>query len=59
MAIVEALARFIENPNGTLTLKLTPRGKVPVMPLIQALKTDPLDRAGAVSGRGFDAALIS
>jgi hypothetical protein len=41
-ALVWALARFIENPRGTLTLKLTPRGKVPAMQLIQALRTDPL-----------------
>ena len=40
-ALVWALARFIETPRGTLTLKLTPRGKVPAMQLIQAL-TDPL-----------------
>ncbi|HTB04245.1 MAG TPA: hypothetical protein VK804_27575 [Bradyrhizobium sp.] len=42
MAIVEAAARYVENPRGTLTLKLTPRGKLPVMPMIQALNTDPL-----------------
>jgi hypothetical protein len=41
-AIVAALADFIETPRGTLTLKLTPRGKVPAMQLIQALRTDPL-----------------
>jgi hypothetical protein len=40
-AIVAALADFIETPRGTLTLKLTPRGKVPAMQLIQALRTDP------------------
>jgi hypothetical protein len=40
-AIADALARFIENPKGTLTLKLTPRAKAPAMQLIQALKTDP------------------
>jgi hypothetical protein len=39
--IADALARFIENPKGTLTLKLTPRAKAPAMQLIQALKTDP------------------
>jgi hypothetical protein len=39
--IVEAVARFIENPRGTLTLKLTPRGKVPAMQLIQTLQTNP------------------
>src|SRR6185295_59015 len=31
---VDALARFIENPKGTLTLKLTPRAKAPAMQLI-------------------------
>jgi hypothetical protein len=41
MAIVEAVARSVENPGGTLTLKLTPHGKVPAMPLIQALESDP------------------
>jgi len=41
-AIVEALTDFIATPRGTLTLKLTPRGKVPAMQLIQALRTDPL-----------------
>ncbi len=39
--IADALARFIETPKGTLTLKLTPRAKAPAMQLIQALKTDP------------------
>jgi hypothetical protein len=38
---VDALARFIENPKGTLTLKLTPRAKAPAMQLIRALKIDP------------------
>jgi hypothetical protein len=42
MAVIEALVRFVETPLTTLTLKLTPRGKVPAMQLIQALKTDPL-----------------
>jgi len=42
VAIVAALADFIETPRGTLTLKLMPRGKVPAMQLIQALRTDPL-----------------
>ena len=38
----EALARFIETPGTTLTLKLTPRAKVPAMQLFQLLQTDPL-----------------
>ena len=41
-AVVEALARFIETPRTTLTLKLTPLGKVSAMQLIQLLQTDPL-----------------
>ena len=38
----EALARFIETPGTTLTLKLTPRAKVPAMQLFQLFQTDPL-----------------
>jgi hypothetical protein len=38
----EALARFIETPGTTLTLKLTPRAKVPAMQFLQLLQTDPL-----------------
>jgi hypothetical protein len=41
-AAVEALARFVETPGQTLTIKLTPRGKVPALQLIQAMQTDPL-----------------
>jgi hypothetical protein len=43
VAAAEALARFIETPRTTLTLKLTPLGKVPALQLFQMLKTDPLD----------------
>jgi hypothetical protein len=39
--ILEAVAHSIENPRGTLTLKLTPRGKVPAIQLIQTLQTNP------------------
>jgi hypothetical protein len=42
VAIAEALAHFIENPKGTLIIKLTPLGKVPALQLIQVLKTDPM-----------------
>ena len=42
MAIAGALARFIEAPGGTLTVKLTPRGKVAMMGLIDTLRTDPM-----------------
>jgi hypothetical protein len=40
--VADALARFIENPRGTLTVRLTPKGKVPAIQLLVALKTDPL-----------------
>jgi len=42
MAIAGALTRFIENPRGTLTIKLTPKGKVAMMQLVEALKGNPL-----------------
>ncbi len=38
---VEALARFVEIPGQTLTIKLTPLGKVPALQLMQLLRTDP------------------
>ncbi|OCK59509.1 hypothetical protein [Bradyrhizobium sp. LMTR 3] len=41
-AVVDSLARFIETPGTTLTIKLTPLGKVPAMQLFQMLQTDPL-----------------
>lgn len=43
MAIGGALARFVETPRGTLTLRLTPKGKVPLMDLIEAGKANPVD----------------
>jgi hypothetical protein len=45
-AVGDALASFVETPKSTLTLKLTPRGSVPLMLLIQQLKADP---AGALA----------
>ena len=42
LAAAEAIARFIETPRGTLTLKLTPLGKVPALQLVQLMKTDPM-----------------
>jgi hypothetical protein len=42
VTIADALTRFIETPQGTLTIKLTPRGKVPAMQLLGSLKADPL-----------------
>jgi hypothetical protein len=41
-AVADALTRFIENPRGTLTIKLTPKGKVAMMELVQAMKTSPV-----------------
>lgn len=38
---VDAISRFIAIPHQTLTLKLTPRAKVPAMQLVQLLSTDP------------------
>jgi hypothetical protein len=40
-AVAETLARFVETPGQTLTVKLTPRGKVPALQLIQAMQSDP------------------
>lgn len=40
-AAVEAIVRFIETPRQTLTLKLTPRAKVPTMQLFALLRTEP------------------
>jgi hypothetical protein len=39
--IIDAVAAFIQQPGSTLTLKLTPRGAVQVIPLIQQAKDDP------------------
>jgi hypothetical protein len=41
-AIAGALVAFVENPRGTLTVKLTPRDKVPAMQLVPALQSNPL-----------------
>ena len=41
--VADALTRFVETPRGTLTLKLTPLGKVPAMQLLGALKLDPVE----------------
>jgi hypothetical protein len=42
MALAGTLIRFIENPRGTLTVKLTPRGKVAMLGLVDTLRTNPL-----------------
>lgn len=41
VALSKTLVSFIENPRGTLKIKLTPVGKVPAMRLIESLKADP------------------
>ena len=43
LAISAALARFFETPRGTLTIKLTPRGRVAMMDVVQSLKGAPLE----------------
>lgn len=40
-AAVEAIARFVETSGQTLVIKLTPRGKVGVMQLMDAVNSDP------------------
>ncbi len=42
MALAGALTRFIENPRGTLTIKLTPRGRVGMMQILDGMKTSPI-----------------
>jgi len=42
MAIAGALARFVELPRGTLTIRLTPKGKVAMTGIIEAMKTSPV-----------------
>lgn len=41
IATAGAIARFIEAPRGTLTIRLTPRERVLLMPLIASLQQDP------------------
>ena len=43
MAIGGAFARFLETSGGTLTLRLTPKGKVSLMELTEAGKANPFD----------------
>ncbi|MET4118565.1 hypothetical protein ABIB90_005591 [Bradyrhizobium sp. JR4.1] len=40
-AVVDAIARFVETPGQTLSIKLSPRAKAPLMQLMQLLQTDP------------------
>jgi hypothetical protein len=56
MAVGGAIARFIETPRGTLTLRLTPKGKVSLMEIMEAGKANPFDalarfQVEAVAGR--------
>ncbi|WBL82005.1 hypothetical protein I3J27_16850 [Bradyrhizobium xenonodulans] len=39
---VDALAGFVETPGQTLTIKLTPLGKVPVLQLMDVLNSEPI-----------------
>lgn len=39
--LADAVAAFIEKPNGTLALKITPRAKLPVMQFLELTKNDP------------------
>lgn len=41
-AAVEAIGHFIETPQQTLVIKLTPIGKLPALQLFQLLKSDPM-----------------
>jgi len=40
-AAVDAIARFVETPGQTLSIKLSPRAKAPLMQMMQLLQTDP------------------
>lgn len=42
MAIAGAITRFVESPRGTMSIKLTPRGKVPMMALVETLRINPM-----------------
>jgi len=46
MAVAGAVIRFIENPRGALTIKLTPKGKVAMMEIVQAMKDSPVAALG-------------
>jgi hypothetical protein len=41
-AAVTAIGRFVETPQQTLIIKLTPIGRLPALRLLQLLKSDPL-----------------
>ena len=41
-AAVAAIGRFVETPQQTLVIKLTPIGKLPAVALFQLLKSDPM-----------------
>ena len=39
--LADAVAAFIEKPRGTMSVKVTPRAKLPVMQFIELTKNDP------------------
>jgi hypothetical protein len=54
IATAGAIARFVEAPRGTLTIRLTPRERVLLVPLIASLQQDPF---GALARFRIDAAV--
>ncbi len=52
IATAGAVARFVETPGGTLTIRLTPRERVLLMPLVARLQQDPF---GALARFRIDA----
>jgi hypothetical protein len=42
-ALYDAVGRFLQGKGETLTVRLTPRGRVPVLKLIEALRLSPAD----------------
>ena len=40
-AAVDAIARFVETPGQTLSIKLSPRAKAPLLQIMKLLQTDP------------------
>lgn len=42
-AVADALARFVETPKGTLTIRVTPKGSVPLQQILDAAKTNPME----------------
>jgi hypothetical protein len=40
--IADAIARFIETPRGTLTIKVIPKGRILIQEVIEAATRDPM-----------------